>query len=137
MSESSKPPIKTCDYCGKNGYMPTFRDGETLCLACLKVLPETAADGRRKVHEQEQVIKSLTEEVKRLRDEGKRLAAAGDNEPLVMRFLKGDFVYVTAGPHTGRNGSIRLTDGVDALISGEGRNSGTVVALKHCRKRGA
>jgi hypothetical protein len=69
MSESNKPPIKTCDYCGKNGYMPTFRDGETLCLACLKVLPETAADGRRKVHEQEQTIKSLTEENEQLKQE--------------------------------------------------------------------
>lgn len=78
MSESSKPPIKTCDYCRKNGYMPTFRDGETSCLACLKVLPETAADGRRKVHEQEQTIKSLTEEVEQLKANEQRYIEALD-----------------------------------------------------------
>lgn len=34
------PPIKTCDYCEHTGAMPTFMNGETMCGACLKSLPD-------------------------------------------------------------------------------------------------
>mgnify|MGYP001043407238 CR=1 FL=1 len=32
----SDKPIKTCDFCGKTGAMPTFMDGETVCDDCMK-----------------------------------------------------------------------------------------------------
>ena len=50
-------------------------------------------------------------------------------------FKKGDIVFVKDGPHTGVQGSIRLTDGKEALLDLSGRNAGTVVSLKHCVKR--
>lgn len=28
-------PLKTCDYCGAIGTMPTFMDGETICSSCM------------------------------------------------------------------------------------------------------
>jgi hypothetical protein len=31
----SEAPVKTCDYCGNKGEMPTFMDGETSCMPCL------------------------------------------------------------------------------------------------------
>lgn len=30
-------PIKTCDYCGATGEMPTFMNGETICYTCMHV----------------------------------------------------------------------------------------------------
>jgi len=29
-------PIKTCDHCQHTGTMPTFRDGETICIDCME-----------------------------------------------------------------------------------------------------
>lgn len=42
-------PIKTCDYCGVTGEMPTFMNGETICYTCLHVLPKTLPEARQEL----------------------------------------------------------------------------------------
>lgn len=42
-------PIKTCDYCGATGEMPTFMNGETICYTCLHVLPKTLPEARQEL----------------------------------------------------------------------------------------
>lgn len=42
---------KTCDYCGSAGKMPTFMDGETMCYQCIDVLPISAKDARKQLHD--------------------------------------------------------------------------------------
>jgi len=49
-----------------------------------------------------------------------------------VKHKQGDFVHICAGPHTGMMARIRLTDGKEALLEGEGRNAGVVVSLKFC-----
>lgn len=52
----------------------------------------------------------------------------------LSKFKKGDIIRAVKGPLTGAHGSIRLTDGKEALLSCGGRNAGTVVFLEHCIK---
>jgi hypothetical protein len=33
-------PIKTCEYCGATGKMPTFMSGETSCIQCISSFPQ-------------------------------------------------------------------------------------------------
>ena len=42
-------PIKTCDYCGVTGEMPTFMNGETICYTCMHVLPKTLPEARQEL----------------------------------------------------------------------------------------
>ena len=42
-------PIKTCDYCGATGEMPTFMNGETICYTCMSVLPKTLPEARQEL----------------------------------------------------------------------------------------
>ena len=42
-------PIKTCDYCGATGEMPTFMNGETICYTCMHVLPKTLPEARQEL----------------------------------------------------------------------------------------
>lgn len=42
-------PIKTCDYCGATGEMPTFMNGETICYTCMYVLPKTLPEARQEL----------------------------------------------------------------------------------------
>ena len=42
-------PIKTCNYCGAVGVMPTFMNGETVCYDCLSTLPKTLREAWREI----------------------------------------------------------------------------------------
>ena len=42
-------PIKTCNYCGAVGVMPTFMNGETVCYDCLPTLPKTLREAWREI----------------------------------------------------------------------------------------
>ena len=42
-------PIKTCNYCGAVGVMPTFMNGETVCYDCLPTLPKTLPEAWREI----------------------------------------------------------------------------------------
>lgn len=42
-------PIKTCEYCGVTGEMPTSRSGETACYDCLQSFPQTTRDAHREI----------------------------------------------------------------------------------------
>lgn len=58
---STPLPIKTCEYCGATGSMPTFMGGETTCANCRKLYP---IDGRECRHE----IKRLRTELQDVLD---------------------------------------------------------------------
>lgn len=47
----SEAPTKTCDYCDAVGKMPTFRDGETTCLNCLRKAPKSLREANQIIHE--------------------------------------------------------------------------------------
>lgn len=51
--------MKQCDYCPKEGEMPTFMDGETICIECLRSMPADQRSLRRQ-------IVALRAEVKKL-----------------------------------------------------------------------
>jgi len=46
----SEKPIKTCDYCGAVGHMPTFMNGETTCLKCVSKAPKTLQEANQIMH---------------------------------------------------------------------------------------
>jgi len=56
----SDAPIKECDYCGEEGVMPTFMDGETICAECTRVLPLSSRKCRIKIASLRSQILSLT-----------------------------------------------------------------------------
>lgn len=68
--------IKTCDYCGTVGKMPTFMDGETTCYDCLLSFPKTNRDSHREIFKLRADLKlaqaqrdASNREIERLRDE--------------------------------------------------------------------
>jgi len=43
--------MKTCDYCGKVGEMPTFIGGDTCCGSCLLTFAPGNTETRRREHQ--------------------------------------------------------------------------------------
>lgn len=63
-------PIKKCHYCGREGSMPTFSDGETICYQCMDKLP---MDGRKCRQEIVNLRKALAFEEGKNEFDAKRL----------------------------------------------------------------
>lgn len=65
-------PLKTCDYCGAQGRMPTFIDGETICMPCMVALPRDLSSARKLVVQlRKQLAKAQAREAQ-LREEARR-----------------------------------------------------------------
>lgn len=45
----SDAPIKACDFCNKQGKMPTYQNGMTICWDCQKALPATMQDALHEI----------------------------------------------------------------------------------------
>lgn len=60
---STPNPIKTCDYCGARGEMPTFRGGDTCCINCLISFAAGNTETRRREHELKKQIAALETEL--------------------------------------------------------------------------
>lgn len=52
-------PIKTCEYCGKVGKMPTFRGGDTCCEMCLLIFAPGNTETRRREHQLRAALDAL------------------------------------------------------------------------------
>lgn len=55
--------VKTCEYCGVEGIMPTFMDGETSCYSCITSFPQTTRELKHELYKQRVSTQQLKADV--------------------------------------------------------------------------
>lgn len=110
----SEAPIKVCDFCDKQGKMPTYQNGMTICWGCQKSLPGSMQEALHEIailRSQVEQLQGRCAELSNLCERLQHCAQGfyvdqgdyGHMEAIMLDYhaiMRGDATHPTDSPHS-------------------------------------